>query len=50
MEDMGVARDIPIVLNSINYEDSYRGTYDEGVIGKIGDVFGKNNVQCLKKC
>ena len=25
MEDMGVARDIPIVLNSINYEDSYRG-------------------------
>ena len=29
MEDMGVARDIPIVLNSINYEDSYRGTYDE---------------------
>ena len=29
MEDMGVARDIPIVLNSINYEDSYRGDYAE---------------------
>ena len=29
MEDMGIARDIPIVLNSINYEDSYRGDYTE---------------------
>jgi hypothetical protein len=29
MEDMGIARDIPIVLNSINYEDSYRGDYAE---------------------
>ena len=29
MEDMGVTRDIPIVLNSINYEDSYRGDYTE---------------------
>ena len=29
MEDMGIARDIPIVLNSINYEDNYRGTYEE---------------------
>ena len=27
MEEMGIARDIPIVLNSINYEDSYRGDY-----------------------
>ena len=29
MEEMGIARDIPIVLNSINYEDSYRGDYTE---------------------
>jgi len=29
MPEMGVARDIPIVLNSINYEDSYRGDYAE---------------------
>ena len=29
MEDMGIARDIPIVLNSITYEDNYRGTYEE---------------------
>ena len=29
MEDMGIARDIPIVLNSIQYEDNYRGTYEE---------------------
>ena len=29
MEDMGIARDIPIVLNSINYEDNYRGDYTE---------------------
>ena len=29
MEDMGIARDIPIVLNSINYEDSYKGDYAE---------------------
>ena len=29
MEEMGIARDIPIVLNSINYEDSYRGDYAE---------------------
>jgi|TARA_B100000085_G_scaffold28844_1_gene23851 hypothetical protein len=29
MEAMGIARDIPIVLNSINYEDSYRGDYAE---------------------
>ena len=26
---MGIARDIPIVLNSINYEDNYRGDYQE---------------------
>ena len=26
---MGIARDIPIVLNSINYEDNYRGDYTE---------------------
>ena len=29
MPEMGIARDIPIVLNSINYEDSYRGDYAE---------------------
>ena len=29
MPEMGVARDIPIVLNSINYEDSYQGDYTE---------------------
>ena len=29
MPEMGVARDIPIVLNSINYEDSYKGDYAE---------------------
>ena len=29
MEEMGIARDIPIVLNSINYEDSYKGDYAE---------------------
>ena len=29
MPEMGVARDIPIVLNSINYEDSYQGDYAE---------------------
>ena len=29
MSDMGVKRDIPIVLNSISYEDSYRGDYAE---------------------
>ena len=26
---MGIARDIPIVLNSINYEDNYRGDFQE---------------------
>ena len=29
IEAMGIARDIPIVLNSINYEDNYRGDYTE---------------------
>ena len=29
MPEMGVARDIPIVLNSINCEDSYQGNYTE---------------------
>ena len=29
MADMGIKRDVPIVLNSINYEDSYRGTFTE---------------------
>ena len=29
MPEMGVARDIPIVLNSINYEDNYKGDFAE---------------------
>jgi len=29
MADMGIKRDVPIILNSINYEDSYRGTFTE---------------------
>ena len=29
MTDMGIKRDIPIVLNSVSYEDSYRGDYAE---------------------
>ena len=26
---MGIKRDIPIVLNSVSYEDSYRGDYGD---------------------
>lgn len=29
MSDMGIKRDVPIILNSINYEDSYRGDFTE---------------------
>ena len=29
MADMGIKRDVPIILNSINYEDSYRGDFNE---------------------
>lgn len=29
MVDMGISRDIPIVLNSIDYEDSYKGEFTE---------------------
>ena len=29
MADMGIKRDIPIVLNSVSYEDSYRGDYGD---------------------
>ena len=29
MDDMDIARDIPIVLNSINYEDNYKGDFAE---------------------
>ena len=29
MADMGIKRDIPIILNSVSYEDSYRGDYAE---------------------
>ena len=29
MSDMGIKRDVPIILNSINYEDNYRGDFNE---------------------
>ena len=29
MTDMGIKRDVPIVLNSISYEDNYRGEFTE---------------------
>ena len=29
MADMGIKRDIPIILNSVSYEDSYRGDYGD---------------------
>jgi len=29
MADMGIKRDVPIILNSIAYEDSYRGEFTE---------------------
>ena len=29
MTDMGIKRDVPIILNSINYEDNYRGDYGD---------------------
>ena len=29
MSDMGIKRDVPIILNSISYEDSYRGDFNE---------------------
>ena len=29
MADMGIKRDVPIILNSVSYEDSYRGDYGE---------------------
>ena len=29
MADMGIKRDVPIVLNTVNYEDSYRGDYGD---------------------
>ena len=29
MADMGIKRDVPIVLNSISYEDNYRGDFAE---------------------
>lgn len=29
MADMGIKRDVPIILNSINYEDNYRGDFNE---------------------
>jgi len=28
MTDMGIKRDVPIILNSVSYEDSYQGDYD----------------------
>ena len=29
MADMGIKRDVPIVLNTVNYEDNYRGDFGE---------------------
>ena len=29
MADLGIKRDVPIILNSVSYEDSYRGDYGE---------------------
>ena len=29
MTDMGIKRDVPIVLESVSYEDSYRGDYGD---------------------
>ena len=29
MTDMGITRDVPIILNSVNYEDNYRGEFGE---------------------
>ena len=29
MTDMGIKRDVPIILNSVSYEDSYRGDYGD---------------------
>ena len=29
MTDMGIKRDVPIVLNTVNYEDNYRGDFGE---------------------
>ena len=29
MADMGIKRDVPIILNSINYEDNYEGDFDQ---------------------
>ena len=40
MADMGIKRDIPIILNSVNYEDNYRGDYGErrAIIYTLGFV------------
>ena len=29
MSDMGIKRDVPIILNSVSYEDNYQGNFDE---------------------
>ena len=29
MTDMGISRDVPIILNSVSYEDNYRGEFGE---------------------
>jgi len=29
MSDMGIKRDVPIILSSVNYEDSYQGNFEE---------------------
>ena len=40
MADMGIKRDIPIILNSVNYEDNYRGDFGErrAIIYTLGFV------------
>ena len=29
MADMGIKRDVPIILSSVSYEDSYQGNFEE---------------------
>jgi len=29
MADMGIKRDVPIILSSVNYEDNYQGNFEE---------------------
>ena len=29
MSDMGIKRDVPIILSSVSYEDNYQGNFEE---------------------